>query len=279
MTMKIRKEQTAIMNIQYKYHPFRKFLDDAVRYNVRNIEIWGAAPHFHPEDMTYLDIKKIKKEIDSRGLKVVCYTPEQCVYPINIAAQSRDERRRSLKFFENNIRLASELGADKILVTSGWGYFDNSNREEAWNYAAEGIYDLAECGTHHGIRIALEVLRKDESNLVNDLASLKKMMDELNHSQIGGMIDTCPMNLAGESPKDYLDVLGERLIHVHFIDGAPRGHLAWGDGILDMEQYLQELSDGGYQGYLSLEITDGRYYLDPEASVRKSIEKLYSVMI
>lgn len=276
--MKIKRDQIAIMNIQYKYHPFRKFLDDAVKYQVKNIEIWGAAPHLHLEDMTYLDIRQIRREIDGRDLKVVCYTPEQCVYPVNIAADSRDERRRSLKFFENHLRAASELGADKMLVTSGWGYFDGSNREQAWNYAAEGIYDLAECGAHHGIRIALEVLRKDESNLVNDLSSLKRMINQLDHDQIGGMIDTCPMNLAGESPKDYLAALGERIIHVHFIDGAPRGHLAWGDGILDMEQYLEELSAGVYQGYLSLEITDGRYYLDPEKSVQKSIERLYSVL-
>lgn len=277
--MKLRKDQVAIMNIQYKYHPFTKFLDDAVKYNVTNIEVWGAAPHFHLEDLTYLDIKRIRQEIDRRGLSVVCFTPEQCVYPVNIAAESRDERRRSLKFFEQNIRAASELGADKVLVTSGWGYFDQSNRTEAWKYAAEGLFDLAECGAHHGIKIALEVLRKDESNLVHDLPSLKRMMEEVGHPQIGGMIDTCPMNLAGESPKDYLDVLGERLIHVHFIDGAPRGHLAWGDGILDMNRYLQELSDGGYQGCLSLEITDGRYFLDPSASVEQSIGQLYTILM
>lgn len=276
--MKITREQIAVMNIQYKYHPFTKFLNDAVKYQVKNIEIWGAAPHIHLEDLTYMDIRRIKREIDLRKLKVVCYTPEQCVYPINIAADNRDERRRSLKFFENHLRSASELGADKMLVTSGWGYFDGSNQKDAWKYAAEGLFDLAECGTHHNIKIALEVLRKDESNLVNDLNSLTEMLNELNHDQIGGVLDTCPMNLAGESPQNYLEALGEKIIHVHFIDGAPQGHLAWGDGILNMEQYLQELSNGGYQGYLSLEITDSRYYMEPEKSIQKSIERLYSVL-
>lgn len=63
------------------------------------------------------------------------------------------------------------------------------------------------------------------------------MMDELNHPNIGAMIDTIPMALAGEHPEDYLKTFGERLVHVHFIDGAPRGHLAWGDGCLDMKDY------------------------------------------
>ncbi|MFR3124544.1 MAG: hypothetical protein ACLTN0_03390 [Coprococcus phoceensis] len=36
-------------------------------------------------------------------------------------------------------------------------------------------------------------------------------------------------------------------MHVHFIDGAPRGHLAWGDGILDMQGYLEEFSRYHYK--------------------------------
>ena len=91
-------------------------------------------------------------------------------------------------------------------------------------------------------------------------------------------IDAIPMALAGERPADYLQALGERLVHVHFIDGAPRGHLAWGDGILDMQGYLEEFSRYHYKGYLSLEITDGRYYMDPTQSVRQSVNALYKVL-
>lgn len=276
ITMK--KSQIAIMNIQYKYFPIEKYLDDAVRFGVQNIELWGAAPHFHLEDMTYQDVKRVRHGIESRGLRCVCFTPEQCVYPINIAAEALAERRRSIKFFEDNIRVAAELGTDKVLVTSGTGYFDGSNQEEAWKYAEEGIYNLAELAETHGIRLALEVLREDESNLVHNLSTLEKMLKSLKHQALGGMIDTIPMVLAGESPKDYLEALGEDLIHVHFIDGAPRGHLAWGDGILDMNRYLEELSAGGYKGFLSLEITDGRYITNPSESVKKSIDALYRIL-
>jgi len=274
----ILKSQIAIMNIQYKYFPLEKYLDDAVQFGVRNVELWGAAPHFHLEDMTYQDVKRVRHAIESRDLKCICFTPEQCVYPVNIAAASAAERRRSLKFFEDNIRVASELGTDKVLVTSGSGYFDGSNREEAWKHSQEGLFNLAELAKIHGIRLALEVLREDESNLVYNLPTLEKMLHALDHDAVGGMIDTVPMALAGESPKDYLDALGDGLIHVHFIDGMPRGHLAWGDGILDMEKYLGELSEGGYKNSLSLEITDGRYVMDPTESVRKSIDALYNVL-
>ena len=274
----ISRKQISLMNIQYKYFPLTLFLDDAQRLGVENVELWGGAPHFYMEDMTYREIRAVDKEIRSRRLNLVCYTPEQCVYPINLASGQPDTRRRSQKFFENSIRAASELGAGKVLVTSGTGYFDGSNREEAWKWAGEGLYALGEMAADYGITLALEVLRTDESNLVHDLPSLLKMLEELNHPSIGGMIDTIPMALAGERPAQYLKVLGNRLIHIHFIDGAPRGHLAWGDGVLDLEGYLEELDAYLYKGYLSLEITDGRYFMNPSDSAKRSVEKLFSVI-
>ena len=266
------------MNIQYRYFPLEKFLDDAAACGLVNVELWGASPFFHIEDVTYADVVRVRKEIESRGLHLICLTPEQCVYPVNLAAPTREERRRSLKFFEDHLRAAVELGTDKMLVTTGWGYFDGSNREEAWKWAREGIFELAQLAQFHGLKLALEVLRNDESNLVYNLPTLRKMLGELSHESVGGMIDTIPMALAGESPKDYLEALGKDLIHIHFIDGAPGGHLAWGDGILDMNRYLRELGEGGYEGYLSLEITDGRYYMDPGASLKQSVDALFDVL-
>lgn len=274
----LKRSQVAVMNIQYKFFPLTKFLDDAVKNQVQAVELWGAAPHFHPEDMTYRDIVAVRHEIERRGLKLICYTPEQCIYPINLAAPYESERRRSLKFFEDAVRVASELGTDKVLVTAGTGYFDGSDYEEAWKYGKEGLMQLGDLAEHYGITLALEAWREDESNLINNLGSLKKMMDELNHDHIGAMLDTCPMILENKSPSDYLREFGDKLIHVHFIDGTPRGHLAWGDGILNMEGYLKQFDEYGYKHSLSLEITDARYLMDPEKSIQQSVEKLYSVI-
>lgn len=274
----LEKNQISVMNIQYKYFPLTMFLDDAVRNNVENIELWGAAPHFYLDDMTYQDVTAVRREIEKRNLRLVCYTPEQCVYPINIAAPHKETRRRSVKFFEDSIRVAGELGTDKVLVTSGTGYFDGSDEQEAWKWSRENLYSLGELAEHYGVTLALEVLRHDESNLVYNLPTLQKMLKELNHCAIGGMIDTIPMALAGEHPAQYLEALGDRLVHVHFIDGAPRGHLAWGDGVLDMNAYLSEFDEYGYSGFLSLEITDGRYFMNPSASVEQSVRNLFRAM-
>ena len=48
----IKHKQVAAMNILYKFFPLTRFLDDVVKCDIESIELWGAAPHFHPEDMT-----------------------------------------------------------------------------------------------------------------------------------------------------------------------------------------------------------------------------------
>ena len=90
----IRRDRISAMNIQYRYYPLEKFLDDTAQCGLSNVELWGAAPFFHIEDLTYRDIVRVRHEIERRGLRLVCLTPEQCVYPVNLAAPTPEERRR-----------------------------------------------------------------------------------------------------------------------------------------------------------------------------------------
>lgn len=258
------------MNLHYKYFPMEKFLNDMKALGVDAIEIWGGSPHFHLEDRMPSDVKAYGKKLRSEGFHVVCMTPEQCSYPINIASQEAVIRKRSIAFFKQYIEATDELECPLMLVTTGYGYY-NMAPDEPWNYAREGLWELAEYGKKHGVKLALEVLRTDESNLVNNLPSLLKMLGQVDHDNLGGMVDTIPMALAKETPGDYIKALGDRLVHMHFIDGAPWGHLVWGDGVLPLSEYIHQIETLDYKGYLSLEITDRKYFMDPADAVARSL--------
>ena len=53
---------------------------------------------------------------------------------------------------------------------------------------------------------------------------------------------------------------------------TPGGHLAFGDGTIPMQEWVGMLDKAGYKGYLSMEISDRRYFMDPAAADRKSME-------
>lgn len=84
------------------------------------------------------------------------------------------------------------------------------------------------------------------------------------------------MVAAGETISDYTSK-GD-LHHVHFVDGAPTGHLAWGDGDRPLATWLQDLADADYTGFLSLETIADRYWLDPLPPVKQSFERISAAM-
>jgi len=270
-TPKIRREQIAGMNIHYVNYSLDYFLDSQQRCGFKSIELWCAAPHVWLDHMRYYDAKEISGKISRRGLSVHVLTPENCTYPYQFSAKEKEHRERSFQYFANGIRLANELGCDYMEVNSGWGYW-NEERDEAWQRSADRLYRLAELAAVEGITLVMEAVRPEESQLVIDLPSAKKMLDQVCHPDLKAMVDTCAMGVANETLDQWFDALGNDVRHMHFIDGTPYGHLIWGDGNHHLGRFIESLNRHGYQGYLGQEITDNRYYLDPMAADMRNMQ-------
>ena len=76
----------------------------------------------------------------------------------------------------------------------------------------------------------------------------------------------------GHTPREYFEAFGSDIVHIHFVDGNPTGHLAWGDGSRDLKTDLAVLEEYGYQGYLSLETATQRYYEKPWSAEMKTLK-------
>lgn len=264
--------QIAGMNFHFVRYPLEHFLDTMAKYSIQNIELWGASPHFYVNDLSLMDIKQVRKKIEQRQLKLICFTPEQCMYPIDIAAKEDYMRERSIRYFERSLIAANELESPKLLVTPGRGYFHEKS-SEIWKRSRDSLERLVAHAERLNITMVLEPLTPFGSKVVNDIYSLKKMLNEIDSPYLKGMTDTNHMGVANEDIRDYFNHLGEDLVHIHFIDG-PEGHLAWGDGNLPLEHYTQVLKENQYTGYLSLEITSSQYYIEPEKAIEKTMKAL-----
>ncbi|MCI6640698.1 MAG: sugar phosphate isomerase/epimerase [Pygmaiobacter massiliensis] len=268
--MSLSMNQLSAMNCHYARYSFEYYLDKVAENGLKNCEIWAAMPHMHVEDCDNALIQKCKKQLADRGLKAICYTPETVVYPVNIASPDQQIRQRSMAFEERAIEIASEVGIEKMLVTPGWGCLDQP-REEALSWSMDSLAKLAKKAESCGVILALEHLSPISSNLMNTAADLKKAVDAIASPNFKAMLDTCQVGLVNETVQDYIDTLGDDLVHVHLVDGTPGGHLALGDGNLPLQQWVGMLDKAGYQGYLSMEIADRRYFMHPEEADRRSI--------
>ncbi|WML53522.1 sugar phosphate isomerase/epimerase family protein [Neobacillus sp. PS3-12] len=266
---KIQMSQISPMNIYYALYPLEYFLDSLVKYDIHAVELWGGSPHVPIEDATFASVCRIRDEIVRRDLNIACFTPETCKYPINIAAEEPSLRDRSIKYLLKSLDIASELGANLMQIVPGTGYF-NKKPDEAWKRSRESLQIIIEKADVLGIDLTLEPLLKRESNLIFNKDLAKKMLNEIHSPRLGCNVDTVPMAEAGDSLVDYFTEL--KVNHIHLCDGP--NHVAWGDGTLPLHQYVNELEQFEYQGYLGLEIYNSTYYLDPDQALEQTLNHI-----
>ena len=262
--------QVAGMNLAYVFFPLSHFLDAMVEFEIESVELWGGVPHLYADDVSVADVARVRREMERRDLTLACYTPEQCSYPVNLAASGDHARERSVRYFERSLEIAAELGAGLMLVTSGWGY-RTEPQDEAWKRSRESLQRIALRAGDLGVDLALEALQPTESNLVIDMRSLGRMLAEIDSTRVRVCLDTVSMAVAGDSIDEFFVTFGEALSHIHLNDGRPAGHLTWGDGSLPLVDYLEQIARRDYRGHLTLEIADERYRLDPDDATRRGL--------
>ena len=258
----VKREQLVAMNQHYRRFSLDYFLDCQERVGFQNIELWCGASHFWIDADGYEDCKPLMRKLKERGLHVVSVTTPSCAYQYQYASQTKEILEESYRYFSNGIKVAAELGADRVVVNSGWGY-THEEETEMWKRSAEHLHRLAEQASRYGLYCVMESMRDDETNIVNSLQSAKKMYDAVNHPNLKMMIDNIASGAAGETLDDWFDVFGRELIHMHFLDGDPYLHNVWGDGNTSLEAQISSMNKHGFTGYLVQEIADEKYFSDP----------------
>lgn len=259
------------MNILHGRFSLEYFLDGMKEIGFESIELWGATPHYNYMAPQKEQQERIKKLFRDRGLKMVCFTPEQCIYPFNIAAKEELIRKMSIDYFLRCIEDTAGFNCEKIMVTPGWGNFDEP-AEEAWKRSADSMNTLLTKAQKEGVHIVYEILQPEESNLVTDLKTLKKMMENFNSSFMACCVDTVPMCCAGETLEDYFREFGDKIQHIHLNDGSPSGHAAWGNGTQNLAEHLKTLNEYDYTGFMTFETCDSKFSLHPNDAFRQNYE-------
>lgn len=268
----ISKNQIAVANYPYGKYSLEYTLDSLERMGGENVELYACDPHFHIDDLTWPEIRAVKKKIRDHNLSVICVTPEQCIYPVNIANKNIRARERSIGVYVKCLEIASEMECPLCQFLAGFGCLDESD-EDIWKRSRESLGYLADIADAYGVDIALETSPKSYTCLTNARQTVK-MIEQVGSARLYGMLDTAVLGYSNETVDEVIRVLGNKLRHVHFADGVPNGHYALGEGKLELRSMLRAINEAGYQHALSLEIMNGMYVEDPERAMRVSFEWL-----
>lgn len=261
------------MNSTYRFFTLEYFFKAMNDLEINNIELWTAPHHFFVDYQGYndKDLKRLKTMINKYKVNVQCICPEQTNPKIgNLAVLDLEAHNRMISYFKYQINLAKELEASKVLITAGWGYLDK-DKSNAWTQSVQSMKELCAYGKKLGVKIIIEALQPDESNLVNNISDLNNYLIEVDSDNLKICIDFGAMARSEENLKDYFQAFGEDIEHIHFVDGKPTGHLALGDGDRNLEKDIKDLKQFGYENYLTLETVNSKYYMHPKKADQQSI--------
>jgi D-psicose/D-tagatose/L-ribulose 3-epimerase len=123
-----------------------------------------------------------------------------------------------------------------------------------WDWAVEGVRELADYAAGMGLEIALK-LEPFQLSIINTLDLMVRFLDDVSHPAAKANVDVSHLMLAN-TPAPELNRLRGRIAHVHLsdCDGKKHGDLPPGRGVVDFPPYLAALRDAGFQGTVSIEL-------------------------
>lgn len=269
------KNLVSAMSVQYVQYSLSYMIDSYNKCGVRNIEFWAGEPHYYRMDfLTRFEAAKklqaIKKQFLESGIKVVMFTPETLNYPYSFSHPDEAVRNRTVEFFDMCCQDALELDCHRIFTNTGCGLRDLS-REESWKRTVDSLQKICEVGKKYNVDFVLEQLQPYESNLVTTLQETRQILEDVNQPNLKICLDVVAMEVANEQIGQWFEELGENIVHLHLAD---QNHQILGTGTYPIAEYLDHLRSVNYEEYVSLEINDPIYWMDPYNSLFQSLEYL-----
>lgn len=205
------------------------------------------------ENPKFVDVKKVKLEIQKVGLEVIvcgAFGPDR-----NICSDDPIIRETAKQYIRWLIDAAAELGSPTVCgpMYSSVGKEhkeDDKSRKAEWDLSVIGIREMADYANTKGIKLALETLNRFETDMINVVSQGLQFIKDVNKDNVGLHLDTFHMHLEEKSSPAAIRLAGDRIFHFHACEndrGVP------GTGQVYWTEIGKALKQTGYQGPVVIE--------------------------
>src|SRR5437764_6664854 len=177
-------------------------------------------------------------------------------------------RRRTADYLGELARCCRDFGGDVLVFGSPQQRRipPGATREQAADYALDTFRRTAATIADSGVTLCLEPLAPAEADFLTTCAEACALLDRIDHPNFRLHLDVKAMSSEAEPVPDLIREYLPRTGHFHANDPNRRGP---GFGATDFRPIFRALRDGGYDGWVSVEVFD--YSPDPETIARESI--------
>ena len=229
-----------------------------------------------PLDMDIKERLLIKRECDKAGLPIISIA---CV-AVGLVDFNPSVQRFHMQRCRAYLDLAYEYHAKNVLLVIGEYIWERQviPPAEQWQTGVKNLRELGKYAADLGVQIALE-LEPFKLSLVNNVETMVRFIDDVNHPAVRANIDISHLQLSGTAPEE-IRRLKDKAIHVHLsdCDGKVHGDLPPGRGVVNFAPYLREIKNLNMEGVISIEL---EYSPEPDKIVdwvREAYEKTAALM-
>jgi sugar phosphate isomerase/epimerase len=204
------------------------------------------------KDPKYLET--VRREINDAGMRVAMVT----TYP-DFTNPDPKERENEFSKLQENIVVASRLGADLVRVTAGQGH-PTVKRDEGIEWAVKGLSRAVEFARDYSLRLAYENHAKPGAWKYTDFSHptdiFLEIVEKTKDVSLGVNWDTANVIAYGDDPIPVLRKVIDRVISVHAADTATRGelkHVLLGTGLVPFKDMFQMLHASGFDDWICME--------------------------
>jgi sugar phosphate isomerase/epimerase len=223
------------------------------------VEIMADVPHAYPPHMDPRRRKAVTDLLRDLRLEVTnlnaftLFAQGDTWHPSWIEPDAQARGRR-VEHTLNAIRLARDLGAPGISLEPGGPLPEGMDRGRAMDLFRDGLRQVLPTAQDCGVDLLVE---PEPHLLIERPEEFEELLAGLAHPRLGLNFDIGHFFCVGVDPAEAARRLSAHIRHVHLEDIAPsreHKHLVPGRGAIDFGAVLSALRDGGYHGWITVEL-------------------------
>ena len=189
--------------------------------NIGKIAKWGYdGVELAIRDPQLVDADTLERVVTLHGLKVPAIGTGQAWGEEKLSFSSSDAgtRRKAVDRIISHIPLAARFDAVIILGLIRGITPQGQSHEQSMQFLIECLKECTTAAQKSAVRLAIEPINRYETDLINSITQGLDLMQRVNATNLGLLLDTFHMNIEEANIESAIKVCGERIFHFHVAD-------------------------------------------------------------
>jgi len=221
--------------------PLEAMANRLVQIGYGGVELFG--------DWRKYPVQPTRQILEKHRLSIFSFTPAN----VDLAHPCKIIRKKALTYYQRLLKYAAALGGGIVSCHGKVGRIRPiSSQSSEERLFVEGVAILCEKAEKLGVKLALEVLNRYESHLVNTCAQALAIVKAIDSPALGILLDTYHMNIEEQNFIKAIHTAKGKLLLFHVADS---NRLAPGRGHIPFAGLFTALKEINYNGPIIIECT------------------------